>query len=526
MGYEYSINSSPLYIHNNLDHFHDNLKANYIKIENKGKYILDKSIELQEKKESLFYKALKLNEGDWKKIPNKIYGPFGEENKNDINKLQYFLDMFVKFIRQEVLQGADFSRKEKIQQYKNSVGTEKFEELIKNYVEIYNDPAKKFYNWYNNSEYFQSGKLTLKDAQILEKIYENYRLKEKDLINDNGSIVLNSLEQGTKLLEKSTGIVSNMIGDISESATVTLVNDGSEFITAVGSSYWTDNKNSISASDLSKKNEELYRKIEKGINTILENKNIDLGTEDGNFHFSQKTLQTNLKADEIFYVQMEINSKMLIVPFGISSKASWSENITDPKLHSGSFSSVLENMLKIFGKGIANTLEIIHFIKYSTINSLGVSMQQSGSKMDKWKDYLEIRELFIRMINYYGYQWLTGGISQYTHADFFSVYKNEHYYFIPMSLILKGIREAIENKSNSFLAISGTDDLKAKDTKAMLFPPRSAAISAQTLEDIGKNKEIGVVDDKMKKVANGILNSGGSNGTISLRWNRVTGIIS
>lgn len=524
MGYEYSSNSNPLYIHNNLDHFHDNLNTYYVRIEEKGKKILDKSIELQEKKESLFYKALNLKNGEWQKIPNKIYGPFGEEN--DINKLQYFLDMFVKFVRQEVLQGADFSRKEKIQQYKKTVGVEKFEKLIKDYVDIYNNPAKKFYEWYNNSEYFQSGKLSLKDAEILEKIYENYRLKEKDLVNENGSIVLATMEQGTKLLEKATGIISNMIGDISESATVILTNNGLDYINAVGSSYWTDNESSISANELSRKNEELYKKIEKGINNLIEKKNIDLGTEDGNFHFSQKTLQTNLKADEIFYVQMEVNSKMLTVPFGISSKASWSENITDPKLHSGSFNSVLENMLKIFGQGIADSLEIIHFLKYSTINSLGISMQRQGSRMDKYEDYLKVRDLFIRMINYYGYQWLTGGISQYTHADFFSVYKNEHYYFIPMSLILKGIRDAIENNSNSFLAISGTDDLKAKDTKAMLFPPRSAAISAQTLEEIGKNKKVGIVDNEMKKVANGILNSGGSNGTISLRWNRVTGIIS
>ena len=522
--YKYSISSNPLYIHNNLDHFHNNLEANYIKIENKGKQILSKSIELQKKKESYFYKALNLNNGDWKKIANKIYGPFGEENENEINKLQYFLDMFVKFIRQGVLKGADFSRKEKVAEYKKSVSTEAFENLIKEYVNIYNNPAKEFYNWYNNSEYFQTGKLTIEDAQILEKIYQNYRLKEKGMTDENGNLVLSTMAQGQKLLEKSTGIVSNMIGDISEAATVTITNEGESHIIAVGSSYWTDNKNNISADELLRKNEEFYRKVEKGINGLINKKNINIGTDDGNFHFSQKTLKTNLKADEIFYIQIEVNSKKLTVPYGISSKASWSENITDPKLHSGSFNSVLENMLKIFGEGIANSLEIIHFLKYGTINALGISMQQDME--NRYTDYIKIRNLFIRLINCYGYQWLTGGISQYTHADFFSVYKNEHYYFIPMSLILEGIQNAVENNENSFLAISGTDDLKPKaDTKNMLFPPRKAAISAKTLEDIGKKKIIGEVNNEMKEIANGILNSGGSNGTISLRWNRVTGII-
>ena len=73
-----------------------------------------------------------------------------------------------------------------------------------------------------------------------------------------------------------------------------------------------------------------------------------MSTEDGNFSFEVNNLIKNLKADEIFNIEIEINSQKRVIPFGISSKASWGETVTNPKLHTGSLLSAFENMFKIF----------------------------------------------------------------------------------------------------------------------------------------------------------------------------------
>ena len=121
----------------------------------------------------------------------------------------------------------------------------------------------------------------------------------------------------------------------------------------------------------------------------------------------------------------------------------------------------------------------------------------------KFGDYSKIRELLFKIINYYGYQWLTGGISEYTHADFFSVYKQGHHYFIPMSVILEGLFKVDIITNN-------------------LMPPESSEITLEQLKIISREKEEDRMES-MRSIATKVLSSG--KGEIYAKWNEIQKLI-
>ena len=207
------------------------------------------------------------------------------------------------------------------------------------------------------------------------------------------------------------------------------------------------------------------------------------------------------KLIEFLNVLSKIDSEFRTIPYGISSKASWGETVTNPKLHSGSLNSAFENMFKIFPEGIAYTGEIVRFLQYSIINTLGISMKQTTEY--KFEDYSKVRTLLFKIIQYYGYQWLTGGISEFTHADFFSVYKQGHHYFIPMSVILEGLKNTDIITNN-------------------LIPPESAEITMEQLKIISKEKEDNKINE-MRSIATKVLNTG--KGEIYANWDKIQKLI-
>ena len=158
-------------------------------------------------------------------------------------------------------------------------------------------------------------------------------------------------------------------------------------------------------------------------------------------------------------------------------------------------------MFKIFPEGIAYTGEIVRFLQYSIINSLGISMKQTTEY--KFEDYSKVRTLLFKIIQYYGYQWLTGGISEFTHADFFSVYKQGHHYFIPMSVILEGLKNTDIITNN-------------------LIPSESAEITMEQLKIISKEKEDNKINE-MRSIATKVLNTG--KGEIYANWNKIQKLI-
>lgn len=507
MSYEYNTNSNPLYIHNNLEHFHRNLYGNINYIDQQGKKILELSIKIQKEKEKYIYKYLDLPEGDWKDIGNKLYSIIGENGKSIVeNKLQFFLEAFVDFLKNEMLQGIKISKEAQATEYRRAE-PEKFLSLIKNYIEIYNNPVKSFTNWYNNSRFYKENVLSEEDIKGMQAIFDNYRLKEsKDkILNSDGfideNIILQSFAKADRLLGKSQGLFSNLVGDIAEKGTVCFINSTLNNFKIFGTSYWTENEKGFTEADLKAGNKNFYLDYQNYINNTLKQNNIKMSTEDGNFSFEVNNLTKNLKADEIFNIEIEIDSQKKVIPFGISSKASWGETVTNPKLHSGSLLSAFENMFKIFPEGISYTGEIVHFLQYSIINSLGVSMKQDTEF--KFGDYSKIRNLLFKIINYYGYQWLTGGVSEYTHADFFSVYKQGHHYFIPMSVILEALFEVDIITNN-------------------LMPPESSEITLEQLKIISKEKEEGKVES-MRSIATKVLSSG--KGEIYAKWNEIQKLI-
>lgn len=514
MTYEFTKNSNPLYIHNNLDNFHKNLYGNIDYIDNIGKKILELSIKLQKEKEKYIYEYLELPEGKWQEIGTKLYMVIGlDGNKIIENKLQFFLEAFVDFLKNEMLQGLKFSRDKQVTEFREN-NTENFIEIVKNYINIYNNPVEAFTKWYNNSKFYKEGVLTKEDISGMQQIFDNYRLKEKDdkilkqgggPLDSNGylddNIILNSFAKSERLLSKSQGLFSNIVGDIAEKGTVSFVNSNLNNFKIFGTSYWTNNEKGFTEEDLKEGNKKYYLEYQKYINNILNQDGIKLSTDDGNFSFEINNLTKNLKADEIFNIEIKIRSEKRTIPYGISSKASWGESVTNPKLHSGSLNSAFENMFKIFPEGIRYTGEIVRFLQYSIINSLGVSMKQSTEY--KFEDYSKIKTLLFKIIQYYGYQWLTGGVSEFTHADFFSVYKQGHHYFIPMSIILEGL--------------FNTDIITNN-----LIPPETAEITVEQLKIISKDKEDNKIDE-MRSIATKVLNAG--KGEIYANWNKIQKLI-
>ena len=55
--------------------------------------------------------------------------------------------------------------------------------------------------------------------------------------------------------------------------------------------------------------------------------------------------------------------------------------------------------------------------------------------------------MYDKIIQCYAFQWFTGGIAESTHADFFSIFEDGEYYFIPMSIILKAIQGYVNKKN-------------------------------------------------------------------------------
>lgn len=517
--YVFTNNSNPLYIHNSLDNFQKNYEGKIKDLDQKGKQVLLTSIRNQKQKEFYIYDTLGVKQGDWIALSRKIFGVVEDEDPNKVqDRVEFFMKAFTSFIKEEVLSGVKVGEKA-FQKRNKENDLKEYKNFITNYIRIFNDPIQNFMKWYsNNSNFYKEGVLTEDNIKGISKVFEEWRSKEKNkaFTDSNGfwneNIVLNSLEEANGLLDRSFGVISNMIGDIKEVASTGFVKYSDVLFGSENTSYWEE----TGASErLKENNRKFYQKIENDINKELEQLNFNLGTEDGKFHFSS-SLNTNLKADDFFYFSADVDYDLSMAS-GISDKASWGKTLSDTKVHTGSFSSLLENLFKSwFSVGI--TAEIIRFLEYGIINSMGV-----GQFLKENIYYRQLEDFFFRVIDYYSYQWLTGGQGPFTHADFISVYKNttQKHYFVPMSFILENIFNFVNQKNPNWSKDFFSLDSETKG--ASLFPIYTP-IKKETLSDIGKDKE--KEDYKlMIDTAKGIIYNPMNKGKVMLKWSRVSKII-
>ena len=466
--------SNPMYISSPQDFIKTFNTINKNVLETASSIMKD-SIKYQEDKEKELYEALGISEKEWIKIGDILSGIIqGENPDEENNKLEFVMKQFQDFIVNGIFEGVRFTSKYKAQNLRDS-NNNQLNNILKKYINFYNEPVKEFLNWYNNKykDTFYEGKIEPKDIYILNSIMSKKRdskkelSKNQDLLDDG--IIINTLKEGNKLLDDSQGDISDFFGSFKESVLLSIVQNCEKVIELGTTSYWAENsKGKIKLmNDLVDKNVLFYKGgvvngekingIQDEINNYLEKNQIKLDTYDGLFSF-EDSVSKNLKADDIFI--FEIKGKLK--PYGISSKASWSENSDTIKLMSTSYKNVFINMLKGMLTRKFETLEISNFIKYSTYNSL--YYYNINEEMKEY--YGKTKEIFDKIISYYGYQWLTGGDSEFTHADFLSIYKasDKKYYFIPMSKILKEIQKdlTIIKENNLFPEADNKIDRKTK----------------------------------------------------------------
>ena len=538
--------NKPFYLHHDLSEYMSVFDENKVKINTMGLKFLKASIVAQEKKESKIFEILGLDKEEWPKIGEILYGVVdGENNKEEIkNKLEFFLDSFTNFLRDEVLCGSNISGRNtnKSENYIANNGQKEFEELVQRFIDFYNKPIEYFTDWYNNKSGLPNGKLEEKDLLFLNQLFESFRIKRKKIVNkDNKFPNMKELgiDRAIELMNSSSGMLSNLIGALGEQATILFLKEGKNYIIkGAGTSDWVSTDDTASETkkykNLLQANKEFYTNLEKDIGRQIKEKNIVLGTQDGNFKFGTTfstrntgTLTKNLKADEIFSITFKVE-KAQNINFGISSKTSRSEKTDTVKVYSGSFLSAFENMFKSFGgaesfSDAGDTAEIINFLCYATLNSKGVGYY-GNIKTDKifgkeeinlsnvQNNYNEVSSLYNRIVQCYGYQWLTGGIAETTHADFFSLFGEGKHYFIPMSVILKFI---FEMEKNNYLKRYSKEE-KENFFSNTLFPSANKG-SEEMKDNYNKTRTY----DAMKNLAlNDWLKTGGKEGTGAVNFNK------
>lgn len=504
-----SYKTQPFYLHHNFENFYKVYLQNRSQILSIGEYYLLESIKWQENNEKEIYEALGLDPTDsnsWKQIGSEIFGVFDiDENEKRIpiieNKLELFLKEFTKFINEEMNKGTiKFSKKYTIEEAKKEYenGVKDKNELIKTvnaFIDAYNNPIDKFLNWRNENN-LTKGQINEDEISFLKELFEKSRKNRKkelkipgDKENRLKNITEESLDEALNLLYSSSGIISNFIGDIGEQATLSFIVNGRQYITeTVGTSVLSgkSSEEKERRKDIIDKNVAFYKQEEQKIKNELKESgiNLSLKTKDGLFKFGcvytpkdTGTLKKNLKADEIFTFKFNLESGQEIKKYGISSKTSWSEDADDIKLYSGSFYSALENLFKSNITGAGDIGQVINFLIYIIFNSLGSafygSYQIDTKELKRRQDSNKIKELinkgmintetsgdfyrgsaypiYMKIIQDFAFQWFTGGISEQTHADFFSIYDGGKHYFIPMSIILKAILKIGYDEENFLL---------------------------------------------------------------------------
>ena len=467
---------NPLYISSPKDFlkiFYDNEE----KIPAAALNIMELSIERQKEREKEVYDALDISEDDWEKLSD-IVGGFIQDNSDGVSKnhLDFILNQFRDYILTGIFEGIRINKTAEAKKLESS-DSQKFNNILKKYVNFYNQPVKEFKEWYDskfqNNQILQ-GYIKPEDISFLNKILEKQReadkKKNKAIVNKDGTINYNYLlTQSTaanEFLGKSQGVISNFFGGFKEGVLLAVAQNVEQIIKLGTTSYWAEQNSGKKITfmrDLVQKNEIYYKGdgreikgIQTEINEYLEKNQIKIDTPDGYFDF-EDSVSKNLKADDIFYLEI----KGEIKPFGISSKASWTETSDKSKLMGTSYKNVFINMLKGMFSEMSTTIDISNFIKYSTYNALAHYNIDNGEYKAV---YNKVKKMFDKVISYYAYIWLMGGDSEYTHADFFSIYKaaDKRYYFIPMSKILAIIKEEPNYISESGLFPLATDKVDDK----------------------------------------------------------------
>ena len=246
------------------------------------------------------------------------------------------------------------------------------------------------------------------EIEQLKRALKAYADKENDYIGgigEAGSIFL------TKEIEES--IIEEVEG--------ILVIKGKRKLKKETTSRW-DNISSNKLSDNYKKT------IGEAVKELREKKVID--------EFFILDDSKNLKADEVFSIILSTNDDKIneIVSFGISNKTGFGTT-KQIKFQTSSISSILDGLVRVESSSYSNTKDVREGLLDILLNE-AAEIAWEGKSGNADFSLSNINKILKEILNRYAYIWLTGGRSGLGHADFFSLYKHNKLYFVPMSIIL------------------------------------------------------------------------------------------
>ena len=406
--------------------------------------LLEQSIKIQKSREKKAYSILKTKENeeisfeDFKKA--LYYGK--DKDQKDINKpeetikilINFLNDLYTKDIDSSIPKGGEIIRAKQI-------------------LSDFNNITETFRNWYysNNNitqeEIEKNEGLPLESIIKLEKIWNTEinttvfkKLKLKDSYN-----IYNKMEQdenfvmtpmmAKEIISQYKNKKNDMAGLIGEAATQYCLNSGINLI-VTQTARREDNSKEIN--DRISKYEQGYKdKLSDNKKELIEQfKEMEKNNSFLGDDFELK-VSSELKSDEIFEVKIDIGYELNengTFTFGVSNKTSHTENKL-LKIQETSLMAIIQNLYKVDPELRGYTNEIVKALKELT--AFGAIILKWDKNLIPFEGY---KTIVNNIVNKYAYVWFTEGDSSYSHADFFSVYKSGHLYFLPMSSILEKIK--------------------------------------------------------------------------------------
>lgn len=439
-------------------------------IEDESKEVANLMIDHQIERENRVYSALGIKEISRdaseeekdriiKEIREKIYGIDNNGEQEGIKNAQECIKLIADFVDEFLVEKSNLIKKDNASKKELEEAVSELINLRQSFIDKYGGLQKIIQDL--GQKNFISIDQILKTTEYWNtEIANSKSLKQKKIIlfednsnKINGNLTVDQLKEIIKAYKNKR---NDYFGGIGEAASIFLIKTRTEEITktfkdgieqevklslkAETTSRW----DSISSQ---KYQQEYEKTVEKAISELKNNKIVD----------NIFTIDTskNLKADEVYTIILKFNEEKIkekIIQFGVSNKMSgssrYSLNIQDTSL-----AAILDNLPKVESSAYSQTK-----IVRKELTNLLINAASEIAWMHAPIVIGTIKDLIKKVINNYGYIWLTGGLSggdngifSTAHADFFSLYKNGNLYFIPMSIILMDAYKAEGSKNSPFL---------------------------------------------------------------------------
>lgn len=436
-----------------------------------GEIILNSSIDFQRSRENKVYKALGISisdgtytDKDLKKIKEAIYVP--QKNKIDNKDIETTIDQCMKTMIEYV--DKLLTKYDERENYnldinlpQNSIENvlyilKEFEEMINDSKKYYENKIDKINSLGNAFSYEELISLIGREGLKIKEILKITLDEEKDLLK--GVIDPKRLEEITK--NYTEGSKRSLIGAIGEAMAIYYGNIGDgKILSAFSTSDWyTSKEKRVRISQgrqlndtIQLNDEELKQTFNKENSEAI--KNIKKIVQNSRYESPKIKFKTggDVKADEV-YVVINPELKDELFYFGISNKTSYSESSNFLKVQTTSLAAIISNLYKI--SSLEKTGTISFLLKRLLINAIASNWGKIA--ISEFKNALGI------IVDSYGEVWLTGGLeNDKSRADFFSVYTQGNFEFIPMSFILEKIYQlSFEQNTRFFEPIAINESFK------------------------------------------------------------------